>query len=146
VRSAGVNIGVCHSAPHDGPAPLCWGKSSGRVKRLAGEQRLLGQPVSVHPLALLTPDETQTSLRALPETAGKRVTVRDVRLPEWTAAPGFYLAGEETFVRTQSDGPTPAAWHLTQLAARWRTDAWAGAGWRSRQVATEAPDNWCVLS
>ncbi|NLF65050.1 MAG: DNA polymerase III subunit alpha [Chloroflexi bacterium] len=107
------------------------------AERLAWEQRLLGQPVSVHPLALLPPMEGLTPLHALPQTAGKRVSVRGVRLPGWTGAPGFYLADEETFVRARSDGPAPTAWQPLQLTGRWRTDAWGG-GWLEVEASREA--------
>jgi hypothetical protein len=54
--------------------------------------------------------EGLTPLRTLPQTAGRSVTVRGVRLPGWTGAPGFYLADEETFIRARNDGAAPAAW------------------------------------
>jgi hypothetical protein len=106
------------------------------AERLAREQRILGQPVSVHPLALLPHLEGLTPLRALPETAGKRVTVRGVRLPGWTGAPGYYLADEETFIRARSDGAAPAAWQPLQLTGHWRTDAWGG-GWLELEASID---------
>jgi hypothetical protein len=100
----------------------------------------------VHPLALLPPGEGLTPLRALPQTAGKRVNVRGVRLPGWTGTPGFYLADEETFVRARSDGPALAAWQPLHLTGRRRTDAWGG-GWleveghkETAQVRASVPD------
>ncbi len=98
------------------------------AQRLAWEWQILGQPVSVHPLALLAPEPGLIPLRELPGTGGQAVEIRGVRLPGWTGAPGFYLADEETFVRARLDGSTPAAWRPVRLRGRWRTDAWGG-GW-----------------
>jgi DNA-directed DNA polymerase III PolC len=99
--------------------------------RLAWEQRLLGQPVSVHPLALVADQlpVDSISLRRLQETAGQAVTVTGVRLPGRTGGQGFYLSDGETFVvaRDPSD-EAPRPWQPLLLRGRWLGDEW-GNSW-----------------
>jgi DNA-directed DNA polymerase III PolC len=108
------------------------------AQRLAWERRILGLPVSVHPLALAPAESDFIPLRTLPETNGRTATVRGVRLPGWTGAPGFYLADEETFIRVQHEGPAPAAWQPLRVHGRWRRDAWGGGWFEAGEIALVA--------
>ncbi len=103
------------------------------AQRLAWEQHLLGQPVSVHPLevanlAALQPPEP-LPLRWLEEMPGQRVTVAGVRLPGWSGGEGFYLGDGDTFVVARSDParPAPAPWKPMVVRGRWLDDEWRGS-------------------
>lgn len=101
------------------------------AQRLAWEQQLLGQPVSVHPLELLAgclPEHLP--LRRLPEMAGRRVMVAGVRLPGWTGGQGFFLSDGDTFVTVKGDRATkaPPPWQPLLIHGQWLADEW-GAAW-----------------
>jgi len=99
------------------------------AQRLAWERHLLGQPVSVHPLAVAALPETLL-LGRLPEQAGQRVTVAGVRLPGWSGGQGFYLSDGQTFVVARG-GPAlqaPPPWAPLVVQGRWVDDEWQG-GW-----------------
>jgi DNA-directed DNA polymerase III PolC len=103
------------------------------TQRLAWEQHLLGQPVSVHPLEvadLAAVDRPEPlPLRRLAEMPGQRVTVAGVRLPGWSGGQGFYLGDGETFVvaRTDPARPAPAPWRPVVVRGRWLDDEWRGS-------------------
>jgi DNA-directed DNA polymerase III PolC len=103
------------------------------ARRLSWEQRLLGQPVSVHPLDLVA-DQLQgyTALRQLPAAESPRqwVTTAGVRLPGWTGGQGFFLGDGETFVivRGEPDQQAPPPWQPLLVAGRWLGDEW-GTFW-----------------
>jgi DNA-directed DNA polymerase III PolC len=103
--------------------------SESPAQRLAWEQHLLGQPVSVHPLQVAAlPDHLP--LRRLPEQAGRRVTVAGVRLPSWSGGQGIYLADGQTFVVARG-GPAfqaPPPWVPVLVQGQWIDDEWRG-GW-----------------
>jgi hypothetical protein len=109
-------------------------------ERLTWERRILGMPVSVHPLQLVAPEEGLVPLQGLPETNGRAVAVHGVRLPGWTGAPGIYVSDGETFVRAQHEGQAPRAWQPLRVRGRWRKDAWGG-GWLEAEemVALRSP-------
>ncbi len=97
------------------------------AQRLAWEHHLLGQPVSVHPLAVVwdrLPEHLP--LRSLPSAVGQWVTVAGVRLPGWTGSQGFLLGDGEAFVMVKGDPswPAPAPWHPLLLRGRWLGDEW----------------------
>jgi DNA polymerase III alpha subunit len=101
------------------------------AQRLAWERHILGQPVSVHPLALV-----QDRLPALPAlgelgaTAGRPVQVAGARLPGWTGSQGFYLSDGTTYVTAKTDRQmaNPHAWEPILVRGRWRQDEW-GSAW-----------------
>jgi DNA polymerase-3 subunit alpha len=100
-------------------------------QRLAWERRLLGQPVSVHPLEVIgdrLPEHVP--LRHLAASAGQRLVTAGVRLPGWTGGPGFYLGDGQTFVvaRTERGQPTPPPWEPLLVRGRWVVDD-AGDEW-----------------
>ncbi len=97
------------------------------AQRLAWERRLLGQPVSVHPLAVVVDRlPTHLPLRQLPEQPGRSVTVAGVRLPGWTGGHGFFLGDGETFVlaRGEPGRSAPSPWQPLLVRGRWLGDEW----------------------
>lgn len=104
-------------------------------ERLTWERRILGMPVSVHPLQLVAPEEGLVPLQRLPETNGRAVAVHGVRLPGWMGAPGFYVGDGETFVRAQHEGSAPQSWQPLRVRGRWRQDAWGGGWLEAEEVA-----------
>jgi DNA polymerase III alpha subunit len=101
------------------------------AQRLAWEQVVLGQPVSVHPLEVVADRLPEhVPLAQLPSLAGQSVTVAGVRLPGWTGGQGFYLEDGETFV-TAKGGKSlkaPSAWQPVVVRGRWLSDE-SGTGW-----------------
>jgi DNA-directed DNA polymerase III PolC len=102
--------------------------------RLAWERQLLGQPVSAHPLRLVTPLETAIPIRTLPDAATRPVTVQGVRLPGWTGGKGFFLSDETNFVVAQADGEIPPVWEPASFTGRWRKDAWGGGRFQVERI------------
>jgi len=102
--------------------------------RFEWERRLLGQPVSVHPLDLvadLPQTETLADLAELgPGPSRRSITVAGTRLPGWTGGPGFFLGDGRDFIIVQGDEKLekPEPWLPLLLRGRWRTDEW-GSGW-----------------
>jgi DNA polymerase III alpha subunit len=101
------------------------------TQRLAWEQHLLGQPVSVHPLELVV-DQLPADcvpLRYLMETLNRPLTLAGVRLPSWTGSQGFYLSDGDTFVTARGpSSETPKPWQPLLVRGRWLRDEW-GTGW-----------------
>jgi DNA-directed DNA polymerase III PolC len=99
------------------------------AQRLAWEQHLLGQPVSVHPLQLVASHLPQhLPLHRLPDSPGRQVTVAGVRLPGWTGGQGFFLGDGESFVvaRGKRSGQLPPPWQPRLVRGRWLGDDWGG--------------------
>jgi DNA-directed DNA polymerase III PolC len=107
------------------------------AQRLAWEQCLLGQPVSVHPLDLVTGHLPEhLPLRRLPDSTGRGVTVVGVRLPGWTGSQGFFLGDGDTFVTAKADraAKAPPPWQPLLVRGQWLADEW-GASWlRAEQI------------
>ena len=105
--------------------------SESPAERLAWERHLLGQPVSVHPLDLLSEQlDGTTALERLPDSKGRPVTVAGVRLPGWTGGSGFFLGDGQTFITVKGDKSlkAPEPWQPLRLRGRWRHDEW-GSSW-----------------
>jgi DNA polymerase III alpha subunit len=108
--------------------------SESAADRFEWERRLLGQPVSVHPLELAgnLPQTRALADLAKPGTGSSHrlVTVAGTRLPGWTGGPGFFLGDGRDFIIVQGDDELekPEPWLPLLLRGRWRTDEW-GAGW-----------------
>ena len=107
------------------------------AERLAWEEQLLGQPVSVHPLsALLHPYSGRTVSVLLGQVAAgvvKRnstaIRVAGARLPGWTGGAGFFLGDDHSYlvaVGPRGQRPPPA-WQAIELLGRWQVDEWGGA-------------------
>ena len=98
-------------------------------QRLVWEKRLLGQPVSVHPLEIVAERLPEhISLESL--TKGARGPVAGVRLPGWTGGQGFFLGDGHTFVTARLDPSqkNPEPWQPLLLRGRWQRDEW-GISW-----------------
>jgi DNA polymerase III alpha subunit len=118
------------------------------AQRLTWEHRILGLPMSVHPLSLFSPEQLHTysttpimPLAKLEKMPGRQVTTIGIRLPGWTGGDGFFLGDEADYVIAVTDKETksPTAWDPLILQGRWRVDEWGG-GWlqveRMRGVGT----------
>ena len=78
------------------------------AQRLRWERRVLGLPVSVHPLRVLKkrlPDHVP--LRELEQHEGESAAIVGVRLPGWTGLGGFWLGDEEHFIVAHDDEISP---------------------------------------
>ncbi len=108
--------------------------SESPAERLAWEMELLGQPVSVHPLALVHVPRGATPLGRLPAAPGQPATVYAVRVPGWPGGAGIFIGDGETFVIARfdkhlaSDRGRRPTWRPLRLSGRWRRDEWEG-GW-----------------
>ena len=107
------------------------------AQKLAWERRILGLPMSVHPLSLFSSDQLQAysttpiiPLTALAKTPGRQITTVGVRLPGWTGGDGFFLGDEANYVIAISAKETqsPPVWEPIIVRGRWRVDEWGG-GW-----------------
>ncbi|HSG17746.1 MAG TPA: DNA polymerase III subunit alpha, partial [Anaerolineae bacterium] len=102
--------------------------------RLEWERRLLGQPISVHPLDLVSNPPEVTPLAQLASTDQRRsrelLTVAGARLPGWTGGPGFFLGDGRSFIIVRGDDglQKPEPWLPLWLRGRWLVDEW-GSGW-----------------
>lgn len=111
--------------------------------RLAWERRILGWPVSVHPLQMI-PSTVRGTVDLVDAEAqgGRRVLVAAYRLPGWTGGQGCFVSDGNTFCTAilpkRVDSLKP--WVPVCLAGRWMTDEW-GSGWL--QVETvEQLEHW----
>jgi DNA polymerase-3 subunit alpha len=114
------------------------------AQRLAWEQHLLGQPVSVHPLDLLAGRLPPgcLPLRRLGEQPAVPITVAGVRLPGWTGGQGFFLGDGQTFVPVRSHArvETPPPWQPFQVRGRWLIDEWGGGWLQADELAPLNPE------
>lgn len=104
-------------------------------QRLAWEEHLLGQPVSVHPVMLVKAPANAVALATVSQSPGRRVTVVAARLPGWTGGKGFFLSDGATFVTAMS-AERPRTWQPMVVHGRWMLDNWGG-GWL--QVESSEP-------
>ena len=101
------------------------------AERLAWEQHIIGQPVSVHPLDLVAmPGDECIPLAVIADRPRQAVQVVGVRLPGWTGGKGFFLADRTHYLiaippRSIAD---PPPWEPVQIWGRWLADEWGG-GW-----------------
>jgi hypothetical protein len=117
--------------PFEQPQP----PSEPPAQRLEWEQRILGQPISVHPLELIVPRlPAHLPLRSLPDHAGQMVTVAGVRLPGWTGGPGYFLGDGDWFLIVRGlERPQP--WQPVLVRGRWQRDIY-GSSWFQAQETT----------
>ena len=103
------------------------------AQRLAWEQRILGLPMSAHPLALVRPTLPAglVSLAQMRAQPGRRLQTAGVRLPGWTGGEGFYFGDERDYViaiPANESAPLPGLWQPTVVTGVWREDDW-GRAW-----------------
>ena len=98
--------------------------------RMRWERRILGLPVSVHPLQVMQDQlPAHLALRALEQHEGESVSIVGVRLPGWTGLGGFWLGDEEHFIVVQESGQTRwPIWKPLHLRGRWQGDG-MGSFW-----------------
>jgi DNA polymerase III subunit alpha len=104
--------------------------SESPAERIAWESRILGQPLSVHPLDIAGRPAASVPLCDLSRTPNRLLTTCGVRLPGWTGGKGFFLDdGASYVVAVPAKGiPNPPLWQPVTLRGRWREDPW-GNGW-----------------
>jgi hypothetical protein len=105
------------------------------TQRLSWEQRILGMPVSVHPV-----EPVETAQGPLPDTAltdgaltdaaaapGKLVELAGTRVAGWTGGPGWFLADRHhgfAVAVTPKEMAVPRPWRPIRVAGRWQQDEW----------------------
>ena len=94
------------------------------------EKRILGQPVSVHPLDTVEVVGSMASVAEVQAAGGRRLRVAGIRLPGWTGDKGWFFGDRRTFVVAVGDegAPAPRPWQPIVVEGGWRLDAWGG-GW-----------------
>ncbi|NCF65897.1 MAG: DNA polymerase III subunit alpha [Chloroflexi bacterium] len=110
-------------------------------ERFQWESHILGMPVTVHPLDLVSADKNNLSLRQLPRRKNQQVVILGTRLPGWTGGKGFYLGDGDTFIiiipnqglKLGDDERKP--WRPLRLSGQWREDEWGG-GWFQAETIT----------
>ncbi len=102
-------------------------------QRLAWETRILGMPMSQHPLtsirASLPPGLAR--LDEFRDRPGQRLRAAAVRLPGWTGEDGYFLADETDYllaIPENADASPPPLWEPIIITGRWLTDDW-GRAW-----------------
>ncbi|MGW8318545.1 MAG: DNA polymerase III subunit alpha, partial [Candidatus Promineifilaceae bacterium] len=112
------------------------------AQRLAWERRLLGQPVSVHPLELVRDLLSGvTPLKELDSKASRRLAIAGARLPGWTGGSGFFLGDGQTFVVVKADRSvtTPAVWQPLKIRGRWLSDEWGSTWFQADDIQALRP-------
>ncbi len=99
------------------------------AERIAWETRILGQPLSVHPVALLPSSPARVRLADLAQPGNRSVRVAGVRLPGWTGGKGFFLDDGSTYVVAipAEKIAGPRVWQPILVHGRWQVDGWGGA-------------------
>lgn len=101
------------------------------AQRLQWERQVLGQPVSVHPVAVMGAARTGChTLRQAAAQPGRKLRLAVTRLPGWTGGKGFFISDGVTYAVAIPTGKlgTPRPWQPLVLTGRWSTDEW-GSSW-----------------
>jgi DNA polymerase III alpha subunit len=96
-------------------------------QRVAWETRLLGMPVSVHPLETIESQRRPPMrLAALDKREGGSVVVAGTRLPGWTGGKGWFCGDEDHYcVAIPVKGlANPRVWRPISMRGRWCSDRW----------------------
>jgi DNA polymerase III alpha subunit len=97
------------------------------AQRLAWESRLLGMPVSVHPLDTVEAAQLPTTTLAdLAQHTASSTTVAGVRLPGWTGGKGWFFGDAHNYVVAipPKGMANPRPWRPVLLRGRWVGDQW----------------------
>jgi DNA polymerase-3 subunit alpha len=88
------------------------------------EMRVLGYPISVHPLDLVSDLPEHVPLRELSKFEGELLETVGVKLPGWTGGEGFFFGDGDTFIIAQLErGKTqPPTWQPQLLRGWWIGD------------------------
>jgi DNA-directed DNA polymerase III PolC len=110
------------------------------AERLQWESHILGMPVSVHPLDLLSVEEAHVPLRQLSQHKNQTAVVLGSRIPGWTGGKGFYLGDGDSFEmvipdpHVIGDGQERSPWQPLRLSGRWREDEWGGGWFQAERI------------
>ncbi len=110
------------------------------VDRLRWERKILGQPVSESPLALIASGARSASLKDLQHQPERQMMVAAVRLPGWTGGKGFFVSDGPTFAVALSpeELPSPRAWEIVHIRGRWLEDERLGGYLRVDAMQSES--------
>jgi DNA polymerase-3 subunit alpha len=88
------------------------------------EMRVLGYPISVHPLDLVKDLPEYVPLKELSDFEGEWLSTVGVRLPGWTGGHGFFFGDRETFIIAQLERgkSQPPTWQPQLLRGQWIGD------------------------
>ncbi len=88
------------------------------------EMRILGYPISVHPLDLVRELPEHVPLKELTDLEGELISTVGVRLPGWTGGYGFFFGDRETYMIAQLEKgkSQPPVWQPHILRGRWTGD------------------------
>jgi len=99
-------------------------------QRLQWERQVLGQPVSVHPVAVMgTARQGCSTLTQAAAQPGRRLRLALTRLPGWTGGRGFFVSDGVTYAVAIPTGKlsTPRPWTPLLINGRWASDEWGGS-------------------
>jgi DNA polymerase III subunit alpha len=114
------------------------------VQRLQWEQRILGLPVSCHPLDALEagafPGHTVRSIKDAKASSGASLQLLGVRLPGWAGARSWILADRSNhlFAFCVKGLSVPRPWQPLLVSGRWREDEWGGGSFQVETCKTLA--------
>lgn len=112
------------------------------AERLRWEKRILGQPLSTHPVQLLDREKGLTPLSDVPARAGRRVRVVAARLPGRTGGPSILLGdGKSLLAARTPHSATPRPWEPLLLQGVWRRDEWGGGWFQVAALETAGTDS-----
>jgi DNA-directed DNA polymerase III PolC len=100
-------------------------------QRIVWETRLLGMPVSAHPLATVASRQRPPMrLGEVSSHGGISVWVAGTRLPGWTGGKGWFCGDEQHYVVAipPKGMVNPRPWRPVALRGRWCSDPW-GDSW-----------------
>ena len=88
------------------------------------EMRVLGYPISVHPLDLIKDLPEHVSLKEISDLEGELISTVGVRLPGWTGGDGVFFGDGDTYVIAQLERgiAQPPPWQPQLLRGRWTGD------------------------
>jgi DNA polymerase-3 subunit alpha len=111
------------------------------AQRLTWEREIMGFPVSVNPLQLVSEDlQDTTPLRALDDAEKGTICLAGFILPGRPGRSGFFFGDGNTFVRarfTENQTGSPPGmknWQPVRLYGTWRLDEWGGGWFRTTRV------------
>ena len=99
------------------------------TQRMTWEQRILGQPVSVHPLQTVDlSGRDLTTLADIQLQGDAMIRVAGIRLPGRTGGRGWFLSNGQSYVMAMANKrvATPRIWKPVIVEGAWRHDEWGG--------------------
>jgi DNA-directed DNA polymerase III PolC len=101
--------------------------------RLAWERRILGLPMSAHPLeGVKAVTNEGVALEEVVGQAGRKLITHATRLPSWGSHRTFFMSDQAFFLRVKvpedREVYLPEVWAPVRLGGTWKEDPWGG-GW-----------------